>query len=121
MLPVETAEFLGMPAVFSSPRMRQALDVARQVAQTDASILILGESGSGKEVLARAVHHYSSRCSKPWVDISCAALPDHLVESELFGYERGAFSGAQTNKLGMFELAHQGTLFLDEIGELEPR
>jgi DNA-binding NtrC family response regulator len=120
-MPVETAEFLGMPAVFCSPLMRNALDLARRVAETDASILILGESGSGKEVLARAVHHHSRRCAKPWVDISCAALPEHLVESELFGYEKGAFSGAQARKAGMFELAHSGTLFLDEIGELEPR
>jgi two-component system, NtrC family, response regulator AtoC len=67
------------------------------------------------------VHHHSLRCSKPWVDVSCAALPEHLVESELFGYERGAFSGADSPKPGLFELAHQGTLFLDEIGELEPR
>src|SRR5208282_195687 len=80
-----------------------------------------GESGSGKELIARAVHHHSLRCAKPWVDVSCAALPEHLVESELFGYEKGAFSGADSPKPGLFELAHTGTLFLDEIGELEPR
>jgi len=72
-------------------------------------------------LIARAVHHYSLRCSKPWVDVSCAALPEHLVESELFGYERGAFSGADSPKPGLFELANHGTLFLDEVGELEPR
>jgi DNA-binding NtrC family response regulator len=119
--PVEISEFLGMPAVFASESMHRAVELARRVAQTDASILILGESGSGKEVVARAVHHYSARCSQPWVDISCAALPEHLVESELFGYERGAFSGAQSRKPGMFELADKGTLFLDEVGELELR
>src|SRR5690242_2646884 len=110
-----------MPAAFASAEMRRAMDLIRTVARTDASILVLGESGSGKEVLARAVHHYSARSDKPWVDISCAALPEHLVESELFGYEKGAFSGALNRKPGMFELADTGTLFLDEIGELEPR
>ena len=92
-----------------------------RIAQTNAAVLITGESGSGKELVARAVHHYSLRCSKPWVDVSCAALPEHLVESELFGYEKGAFSGADSPKPGLFELANHGTLFLDEIGELEPR
>jgi transcriptional regulator with PAS, ATPase and Fis domain len=92
-----------------------------RIAQTNAAVLITGESGSGKELIARAVHHYSLRCAKPWVDVSCAALPEHLVESELFGYERGAFSGADSPKPGLFELANHGTLFLDEVGELEPR
>ena len=101
--------------------MRQLLAFVERVAQTNASVLIDGESGSGKELVARAIHHYSLRCAKPWVDVSCAALPEHLVESELFGYERGAFSGADSPKPGLFELAHLGTLFLDEIGELEPR
>ena len=113
--------FLGMAAVVASPEMRQLLAMVERAAQTHASVLIQGESGSGKELIARAVHHYSLRCSKPWVDVSCAALPEHLVESELFGYEKGAFSSADSVKPGLFELAHQGTLFLDEIGELEPR
>jgi transcriptional regulator with PAS, ATPase and Fis domain len=113
--------FLGMPAVISSPGMRQLVELAERIAQTNAAVLITGESGSGKELIARAVHHYSLRCAKPWVDVSCAALPEHLVESELFGYEKGAFSGADTSKPGLFELAHHGTLFLDEVGELEPR
>ena len=113
--------FLGMHAIAASPAMRQLLAFVERVAQTNASVLIDGESGSGKELVARAIHHYSLRCSKPWVDVSCAALPEHLVESELFGYERGAFSGADSPKPGLFELAHLGTLFLDEIGELEPR
>src|SRR3984893_2801248 len=114
-------EFLGMPAVVASPAMQELLAMVQRVAQTQASVLIQGESGSGKELIARALHHYSLRCSKPWVDVSCAALPEHLVESELFGYEKGAFSGANSPKPGLFELAHNGTLFLDEVGEIEPR
>ncbi|MBV8817247.1 MAG: sigma-54-dependent Fis family transcriptional regulator, partial [Acidobacteriaceae bacterium] len=117
----ESRVFLGMPAIVASPAMRRLLNTVERVAQSNASVLIEGESGCGKELIARAVHHYSLRCSKPWVDVSCAALPDHLVESELFGYEKGAFSGAETNKPGLFELANGGTLFLDEVGELEPR
>ncbi|HEV2690935.1 MAG TPA: sigma-54 dependent transcriptional regulator [Bryobacteraceae bacterium] len=113
--------FLGMHAVVSSSAMRQLLELAQRIAQTNAAVLITGESGSGKELIARAIHHYSLRGSKPWVDVSCAALPEHLVESELFGYEKGAFSGAESPKPGLFELANHGTLFLDEIGELEPR
>jgi transcriptional regulator with PAS, ATPase and Fis domain len=101
--------------------MRQLIELAERIAQSNAAVLITGESGSGKELIARAVHHYSLRCAKPWVDVSCAALPEHLVESELFGYEKGAFSGADFPKPGLFELAHHGTLFLDEVGELEPR
>ena len=110
-----------MPAIISSPGMRQLIELAERIAQSNAAVLITGESGSGKELIARAVHHYSLRCAKPWVDVSCAALPEHLVESELFGYEKGAFSGADSPKPGLFELAHHGTLFLDEVGELEPR
>jgi two-component system response regulator HydG len=113
--------YLGMQAIFSSPAMQELIDLAQRIAQTNAAVLITGESGSGKELIARAVHHYSLRCSRPWVDVSCAALPEHLVESELFGYEKGAFSGADSPKPGLFELANHGTLFLDEVGELEPR
>jgi len=113
--------YLGMPAIISSPGMQQLIELVERIAQTNAAVLITGESGSGKELIARAVHHYSLRCAKPWVDVSCAALPEHLVESELFGYERGAFSGADSPKPGLFELANHGTLFLDEVGELEPR
>jgi transcriptional regulator with PAS, ATPase and Fis domain len=118
--PVEHC-FLGMPAVVRSARMQHLLEIVPRVAQTPASVLVTGESGSGKELIARAIHHYSLRGQKPWVDVNCAALPDHLVESELFGYEKGAFSGADAPKQGLFELAHQGTLFLDEIGELDPK
>ena len=113
--------FLGMPAVIASPTMRAVLDMVERVARTTASVLITGESGSGKELIARAIHHHSMRSARPWVDVSCAALPEHLIESELFGYEKGAFSGADNPKPGLFELAHTGTLFLDEIGELEPK
>lgn len=114
-----THVFLGMKAVIASETMRQLMSLAERVARSNASVMILGESGSGKELLARAIHHYSSRSQKPWVDLNCGALPEHLLESELFGYDRGAFSGADSNKPGLFELAHQGTIFLDEIAELD--
>jgi DNA-binding NtrC family response regulator len=113
--------YLGMPAIIVSPAMLQVIDLVQRVGQTNATVLITGESGVGKELVARAVHHHSLRCHKAWVDVSCAALPEHLIESELFGYEKGAFSSADGSKPGLFELAHNGTLFLDEIGELEPR
>jgi transcriptional regulator with PAS, ATPase and Fis domain len=108
-----------MKAVIASEIMRHLMSLAEKVARSHATVLILGESGSGKEVLARAIHHFSNRSQKPWVDLNCGALPEHLIESELFGYDRGAFSGATNNKPGLFELAHQGTIFLDEIAELE--
>ena len=101
--------------------MRSVLDLTERVARTSASVLITGETGTGKEIVARAIHHYSLRTNRPWVDFSCAALPEHLVESELFGHEKGAFSGADTAKAGLFELANTGTLFLDEVGELDLR
>jgi DNA-binding NtrC family response regulator len=113
--------FLGVPAVVASPAMRSVLELTERVARTSASVLITGETGAGKEIVARAIHHYSLRTNRPWVDFSCAALPEHLVESELFGHERGAFSGADTAKAGLFELANTGTLFLDEVGELDLR
>lgn len=97
------------------------MSMAERVARTSASVLITGETGSGKEIVARAIHQHSLRCNKPWVDMNCAALPEHLVESELFGYEKGAFSGADAQKPGFFEMSDGGTLFLDEVGELEPR
>ena len=114
-------EFLGLTAIFHSPAIRRVLDLARRFADCDGTVLVEGESGSGKEVVARAIHHCSQRRAKPWVDVSCGALPENLVESELFGYEKGAFSGADSRKPGLFEMADQGTIFLDEIGELEPR
>jgi len=118
---VELLRFLGMPAVIASDVMHRLLRSLERVAMSGASVLIQGESGSGKELVARAIHHLSMRASKPWVDVSCAALPDLLMESELFGYEKGAFSGADSGKMGLFELANTGTIFLDEIGELDPR
>jgi len=108
-----------MKAVIASETMRNLMSLAERVARSNATVLIQGESGSGKEVLARAIHHFSGRCERPWVDLNCGALPEHLIESELFGYDRGAFSGATSNKPGLFELAHQGTIFLDEIAELD--
>jgi len=112
---------LGVPAVVHSRALQRLMETAQRIAKSNASVLITGETGSGKEIVARAIHHYSLRCHKPWIDVNCAALPEHLVESELFGYEKGAFSGADAQKAGFFELADGGTLFLDEIGEIEPR
>jgi len=113
--------FLGMQAVVVSEPMLRLLDTVERVARSTATVLIHGESGTGKELVARAVHHLSMRSQKPWVDLSCAALPEHLLESELFGYEKGAFSSADSAKPCLFEMAHQGTIFLDEIAELDLR
>jgi DNA-binding NtrC family response regulator len=114
-------EFIGVQAVFASEVMQRLLLLVEKVAVTNATILITGESGAGKEIVARAIHHYSLRSSKSWVDLNCAALPENLLESELFGHEKGAFSGADSSKQGLFEVADKGTLFLDEIGDLDPR
>jgi transcriptional regulator with PAS, ATPase and Fis domain len=104
-----------------SPAMTKALELARVAAQTSSTLLILGESGTGKELLARAVHAESPRRDAPFVPVSCAALPDTLLESELFGHERGAFTGAVARRKGTFEAADGGTLFLDEIGDISPK
>jgi two-component system response regulator HydG len=104
----------------TSPVMLKTLDLVRQVASSAATVLIQGESGTGKEVIANAVHHGSPRRDRPFIKVNCAALPETLLESELFGYERGAFTGAVSRKEGRFELADGGTLFMDEIGELSP-
>ncbi len=117
----DTCVFLGMHAIIASQPMRGLIAMVERVARSSATVLINGESGAGKELIARAIHHYSMRSHKPWVDLSCAALPEHLLESELFGYDKGAFSSADAPKPGLFELAHQGTIFLDEIGELDPK
>lgn len=110
----------GTELLSTNPRMLRIKDVARQVAETDAPVLILGETGVGKEVVARFLHEQSPRCAEPFVRINCAALPHDLLESELFGYERGAFSGALQDKPGKFEQAGRGTILLDEIAEMTP-
>jgi len=101
-----------------SKKMQEVFEVIKEVADSDASVLIQGESGTGKELVASAIHFGSSRRAKPYVRVSCASLPESLVESELFGYEKGAFTGANQRRVGRFEAAHRGTLFLDEICEL---
>jgi Nif-specific regulatory protein len=106
--------------VGSSGPMRQVYDEVRRVAGTSTTVLIRGESGTGKELIAQAIHDASSRVHRPFIKVNCAALPETLAESELFGHERGAFTGAQARKKGRFELADGGTLFLDEVGELSP-
>ncbi|HKK70247.1 MAG TPA: sigma-54 dependent transcriptional regulator [Candidatus Krumholzibacteria bacterium] len=114
----QVADGGGRSVVGNSDAMRRVLDMVAQVAPSEATVLILGESGTGKEVVARAIHEASDRARKPFVKVSCAALPDSLLEAELFGYERGAFTGADRRKPGRFELADGGTLFLDEIGDI---
>jgi DNA-binding NtrC family response regulator len=102
----------------ASKPMRSLFELADRVAQADVTVLIQGESGTGKELLAREIHRRSNRATKPFVALNCAALPEHLIESELFGYDKGAFTGATAHKPGKFELAHLGTLFLDEVGDM---
>jgi len=106
--------------VGTSRAFRDALDKVALVAGTDASVLIGGETGTGKEIIARAIHSASKRCERPLIKVNCAALPTGLIESELFGHEKGAFTGAGERRIGRFELAHGGTIFLDEIGEIPP-
>jgi len=101
-----------------SEAMREVIEVISRVSTTDANILLTGESGTGKEMVASVIHSRSYRNTKPFIPVDCAALPENLLESELFGYERGAFTGASTTKKGLIETAHEGTLFLDEIGEM---
>lgn len=103
-----------------SPTMEKILELVRQVAKWNTTVLIRGESGTGKEVIANAIHYNSACANGPFLKLNCAALPDNLLESELFGHEKGAFSGAISQRKGRFELAHNGTLFLDEIGEISP-
>jgi two-component system response regulator HydG len=102
----------------ASPRMQEVFQLLELVAPLEATVLLLGETGTGKELVARAIHLGSPRAGGPFVVVNCAALPETLLESELFGHERGAFTGAASRKEGRFHLAHQGTMFLDEIGEL---
>ena len=107
--------------VIRSDALKRVMKLVEQVACHPAAVLIVGETGTGKEMIAHSIHSHSLRCNKPLIDVNCAAIPEHLVESELFGYEKGAFSGADAQKIGYFEMADGGTLFLDEIGDLDPR
>lgn len=108
-------EFVG-----KNQKIKLVFELVEKVAKTDANVLLLGESGTGKELVARAIHRKSKRKSKPLITVNCAALTETLLESELFGHEKGAFTGAYARKLGRFELGHEGTIFLDEIGEISP-
>jgi len=108
----------GLEIIGESPLLKNLLDITKKVAQTDESVLIKGESGSGKELIARAVHLWSPRSDSAYIPINCGAIPETLFESELFGHEKGAFTGAGSRKIGLVEMADQGTLFLDEIGEM---
>jgi len=105
--------------VGQTPAMRQVATLIERVAPTDSSVLVLGETGTGKELVARRVHELSARSEMPFVPVNCGALPEHLVESEFFGHRKGAFTGADRSRTGLFEVAHGGTLFLDELGELD--
>ncbi|MDT4967857.1 MAG: hypothetical protein QOJ64_2594 [Acidobacteriota bacterium] len=119
LLREEWSRRYGFPRIIGeSEAIKRAVAETQRVSQTEANVLLLGESGTGKELFARAVHHLSPRRDKPFVAINCAAIPESLIENELFGHERGAFTGAGDRRLGKFELASSGTVFLDEIGEL---
>ena len=120
LLFADPASGLMPPIVGGSSAIRAVQAETARVAATDATVLLEGESGTGKELFARAIHALSSRARRPFVAINCAAIPDTLLESELFGHEKGAFTGAAARRLGKFELAEGGTVFLDEIGELTP-
>jgi nitrogen regulation protein NR(I) len=106
--------------VGASPAMQQVFKIIGQFAASDASVMITGESGTGKELVARSLHRHSHRAAKPYVAVNCAAIPENLIESELFGHERGSFTGATAQRLGKFELCDGGTIFLDEIGDMTP-
>jgi two-component system response regulator AtoC len=115
-----TARLREEIGLWRSQRMREVLDIVRQAARVDVTVLVCGETGTGKDVVARAIHYLSSRRDEPFVKVNCAAMPRELLESELFGHERGAFTGAHQLKIGKFEAANRGTIFLDEIGDLHP-
>ncbi len=102
----------------NSPALESVLAQVARVASTGSTVLVCGETGTGKELIARAIHNISSRCGLPFIKLNCAAIPFDLLESELFGHEKGAFTGAIAQKIGRFEMANRGTLFLDEIGDI---
>ena len=118
-LPVDAIS--GAHIIGATPRMQRIFRFISKIAPTESAVLITGESGTGKELLARSIHYQSNRAHKPFLAINCGALPEGLLESELFGHVRGAFTGATTDKKGLFEQADGGTLFLDEVGELSPQ
>jgi transcriptional regulator with GAF, ATPase, and Fis domain len=105
----------------NSPALESVLEQVEQVAPTDSTVLIEGETGTGKELIAHAIHNASQRCGRAFIKLNCAAIPLDLLESELFGHEKGAFTGAIAQKIGRFEMADKGTLFLDEVGDIPPR
>jgi two-component system nitrogen regulation response regulator NtrX len=107
--------------VGDSPALERIFDQVRRAAPTNATVLILGESGVGKELVARAIHRDSLRCKERFIQVNCAAIPEELIESELFGHERGAFTGATEKQIGKFEMADKGTIFLDEVGDMSPK
>src|SRR5579883_1704715 len=121
--PSDITDFPAAAARFltgNSPAIREVNALIRQVAGHDSTVLVLGESGTGKEVAARAIHDLSPRRNRPFVAVNCGAIPSELLESELFGHEKGSFTGAVTARKGRFEIAEGGTLFLDEIGDMSP-
>jgi transcriptional regulator with GAF, ATPase, and Fis domain len=115
---IKKCNFKGL--IGNSTPMKSLYELVEKIADTDSTILITGESGTGKELVAKIIHYNSSRSQAPFIPLICAAIPKDLLESELFGHEKGAFTGALNTRIGRFELAHNGTLFLDEIGELDP-
>jgi len=120
LIPVDRVGTATNGIIGNSPALQSVLAEVKRVAATDSTVLVLGETGTGKELIAHAIHDLSSRSGRPFVSLSCAAIPLDLLESELFGHERGAFTGAIVQKIGRFEMADTGTLFLDEIGDLPP-
>src|SRR6266851_5285933 len=114
----DRAEHRFEQIIGNSPALESALAEVERVAPTDSTVLVLGETGTGKELIARAIHNISSRSGRPFIKLNCAAIPFDLLESELFGHEKGAFTGAVMQKIGRFEAANGGTLFLDEIGDI---
>lgn len=121
MYPTYYGKFNELGLIGNSDQMREVYQLIEIVAETESNVLIFGKTGTGKELVANAVHKFGPRKDKPFIKINCAALSDTLLESELFGHERGAFTGAVNQRIGRFELAHEGTIFLDEISEISPR